>query len=213
MAKKAAKKAAKSRQASALSPQGDRRRADERAAARAARRDLFRAARHPQEAHRAVPDLAERAGARPSRAGARRARALQDLAVAAAVGDRDPRHRATLEGALRVVRACADGGKGRREAADRQGRSRPAARRSRRRRTSSRSSISSRRSTRPGASATKPTSACTAFLGDAGVVELVGICGYYAMISMTLNVFRAQDSGRRAAAVQGAVSRCRDAHG
>jgi len=31
-----------------------------------------------------------------------------------------------------------------------------------------------------------------AFLGDTGVVELVGICGYYAMISMTLNVFRAQ---------------------
>ena len=31
-----------------------------------------------------------------------------------------------------------------------------------------------------------------AFLGDAGTVELVGICGYYAMISMTLNVFRAQ---------------------
>lgn len=31
-----------------------------------------------------------------------------------------------------------------------------------------------------------------AFLGDAGVVELVGICGYYAMISMTLNVFRAE---------------------
>ena len=31
-----------------------------------------------------------------------------------------------------------------------------------------------------------------AFLGDAGIVELVGICGYYAMISMTLNVFRAE---------------------
>jgi 4-carboxymuconolactone decarboxylase len=31
-----------------------------------------------------------------------------------------------------------------------------------------------------------------ALLGDAGMVELVGICGYYAMISMTLNVFRAQ---------------------
>jgi 4-carboxymuconolactone decarboxylase len=31
-----------------------------------------------------------------------------------------------------------------------------------------------------------------AFLGDAGTVELVGICGYYALISMTLNVFRAQ---------------------
>ncbi len=30
------------------------------------------------------------------------------------------------------------------------------------------------------------------FLGDQGMVELVGICGYYAMISMTLNVFRAQ---------------------
>jgi 4-carboxymuconolactone decarboxylase len=31
-----------------------------------------------------------------------------------------------------------------------------------------------------------------AFLGDAGTVELVGICGYYALISMTLNTFRAQ---------------------
>ena len=31
-----------------------------------------------------------------------------------------------------------------------------------------------------------------AVLGDAGVVEFVGIIGYYAMISMTLNVFRAQ---------------------
>ena len=29
-----------------------------------------------------------------------------------------------------------------------------------------------------------------AFLGDAATVELVGILGYYAMISMTLNVFR-----------------------
>ncbi len=31
-----------------------------------------------------------------------------------------------------------------------------------------------------------------AMLGDAGTVELVGICGYYALIAMTLNVFRAQ---------------------
>ena len=31
-----------------------------------------------------------------------------------------------------------------------------------------------------------------AFLGDTGMVELVGICGYYALISQTLNVFRAQ---------------------
>jgi 4-carboxymuconolactone decarboxylase len=29
-----------------------------------------------------------------------------------------------------------------------------------------------------------------AFLGDAAIVELVGILGYYALISMTLNVFR-----------------------
>jgi 4-carboxymuconolactone decarboxylase len=29
-------------------------------------------------------------------------------------------------------------------------------------------------------------------LGDAGTVEFIGICGYYAMIAMTLNVFRAQ---------------------
>src|SRR5208337_2537392 len=28
-------------------------------------------------------------------------------------------------------------------------------------------------------------------LGDAGTVELVGILGYYAMVSMTLNVFKA----------------------
>jgi 4-carboxymuconolactone decarboxylase len=31
-----------------------------------------------------------------------------------------------------------------------------------------------------------------AFLGDRGTVELVGICGYYALISMTLNTFRAE---------------------
>jgi 4-carboxymuconolactone decarboxylase len=31
-----------------------------------------------------------------------------------------------------------------------------------------------------------------AFLGDAATVELVGILGYYALISMTLNVFRMQ---------------------
>jgi 4-carboxymuconolactone decarboxylase len=30
------------------------------------------------------------------------------------------------------------------------------------------------------------------FLGDQGMVELVGICGYYALISMTLNTFRAE---------------------
>jgi len=29
-------------------------------------------------------------------------------------------------------------------------------------------------------------------LGDAGMVELVGILGYYSLISMTLNVFRAK---------------------
>ena len=29
------------------------------------------------------------------------------------------------------------------------------------------------------------------FLGDAGMVELVGTLGYYVMISMLLNVFRA----------------------
>ena len=31
-----------------------------------------------------------------------------------------------------------------------------------------------------------------ALLGDTGTVEFIGICGYYALISMTLNVFRAQ---------------------
>jgi 4-carboxymuconolactone decarboxylase len=31
-----------------------------------------------------------------------------------------------------------------------------------------------------------------AFLGDSAMVELVGILGYYSLISMTLNVFRAQ---------------------
>jgi len=31
-----------------------------------------------------------------------------------------------------------------------------------------------------------------ALFGDAGVVELVGICGYYALISMTLNTFCAE---------------------
>ena len=32
--------------------------------------------------------------------------------------------------------------------------------------------------------------AAQAILGDAGVVELVGLLGYYAMVAMTLNVFR-----------------------
>jgi 4-carboxymuconolactone decarboxylase len=32
--------------------------------------------------------------------------------------------------------------------------------------------------------------AVRAVLGDAGMVELVGLCGYYAMVAMTLNVFR-----------------------
>jgi 4-carboxymuconolactone decarboxylase len=32
--------------------------------------------------------------------------------------------------------------------------------------------------------------AVNAILGDAGTVELVGLLGYYAMVSMTLNVFR-----------------------
>jgi 4-carboxymuconolactone decarboxylase len=32
--------------------------------------------------------------------------------------------------------------------------------------------------------------AAHAILGDTGVVELVGLCGYYAMVAMTLNVFR-----------------------
>ena len=181
-----------SRQAPALSPEGDQRRADERAAAGAARRDLFRAARHPQEAHRAVPDLAERAGARPSGAGARRACALQDLAVAAAVGNRDPAP------PRRSGRRITSGSRTRRWP------KRPA------------SSRRPSRTSRPGAtpkSAAKDELAIIdfvkelyktrrvsdktykrvhAFLGDAGVVELVGICGYYAMISMTLNVFRAQ---------------------
>lgn len=31
-----------------------------------------------------------------------------------------------------------------------------------------------------------------AIFGDAGMVELVGICGYYALISMTLNTFRSE---------------------
>ena len=29
-----------------------------------------------------------------------------------------------------------------------------------------------------------------AIVGDAGMVEFVGICGYYVLVAMTLNVFR-----------------------
>jgi 4-carboxymuconolactone decarboxylase len=36
----------------------------------------------------------------------------------------------------------------------------------------------------------KSYKAVNAILGDAGTVELVGLLGYYAMVSMTLNVFR-----------------------
>ncbi len=66
----------------------------------------------------------------------------------------------------------------------------PAARRNRHPRTSARSMISCRSFTRRGASADRTYKRVHAFLGDAAMVELVGILGYYVMISMTLNVFR-----------------------
>ena len=50
---------------------------------------------------------------------------------------------------------------------------------------------SSKSSTANGASAPAHSIAVKKILGDAGTVELVGILGYYAMVSMTLNTFKA----------------------
>ena len=102
------------------------------------------------------------------------------------------RHRADLEGALRVVRPRAAGREGRRQAADRQGHpGRP-----RRRRSAAKDELAIidfvKELYKTRRVSDKTYKRVHAFLGDAGVVELVGICGYYAMISMTLNVFRAQ---------------------
>ena len=58
-----------------------------------------------------------------------------------------------------------------------------------------------------GARATAPTRPRTRSVGDTGMVELVGLLGYYAMVAMTLNVFRMPVRGRNAAAVQGAGGR------
>ena len=160
MAKKAAKKLQRTRQAPALSPQGSDRRADDPAAAGAAGRDLRRPARHPQKADGSIRDLDARARIRRPCARARRACALQDHAVAPAIGDRHCLHRAKVEGAVRVARARADGLKaGVKPETIKEiqaGRVR-----SRRRRTSARSTISSTSSIRPAASATKGTSAST----------------------------------------------------
>ena len=58
------------------------------------------------------------------------------------------------------------------------------------RRTSARSTISSRSLHKTKRVSDRTTSACTTIVGDAGMVEFVGICGYYVLVAMTLNVFR-----------------------
>ena len=49
---------------------------------------------------------------------------------------------------------------------------------------------SSRRSIATRRASDRAYKAAHAILGDAGMVELVGLLGYYAMVAMTLNVFR-----------------------
>ena len=83
-------------------------------------------------------------------------------------------HGAAVARAVRVVRTCADGGKSRREDKNDRGFARRA-------RTDVRAQ---------GRASDRVYKRVHAFLGDAAMVELVGILGYYVMISMTLNVFR-----------------------
>ncbi len=66
----------------------------------------------------------------------------------------------------------------------------PAASPRRRPRTSGRSTLSSRSSTATSACRNRTYKGVNAILGDAGTVELVGLLGYYAMVAMTLDVFR-----------------------
>ena len=73
-------------------------------------------------------------------------------------------------------------------------------------RTSARSTTSFRSSTRRGASAIRPTRLVVDVLGEPATVELVGILGYYVMISMILNVFRMLPPEGSAASVRGEMA-------
>ena len=152
--------------------------------------DPLRPARRQHDHPRAVRGVPACSGLRRAGAATRRPLPLQDGGAAAALRVRHPGHRQAVARAIRMVRPRAAG-----RARGRQDRRRSAictrgACRNRPRRTSARSTTSSRSSTRRGASAIRPSSACSAILGEAATVEFVGILGYYVLISMILNVFR-----------------------
>ena len=111
--------------------------------------DPLRAARKIDHPARAVRGLAARAGVRPPGAGAGRPLPLPDRAAAAAFGICDFMHGAAVARAIRVVRACADGGESRRQAENDPGSAQRVASRNPRPRTSARSMPSSASSTRP----------------------------------------------------------------
>ena len=125
-----------------------------------------------------------------ARAGARRLCALQFEPAAAALGARDLRHRRVLEGELRVVSRT------------RRSPSRPASIRPRSRRSAPARTPKLTKSRRAGdlrfrdragrpsaASPTRRSSAPRRNSGETSVIDLVGIIGYYSLVSVTLNAF------------------------
>jgi hypothetical protein len=109
---------------------------------------------------------------------------LQQGGAAAVIGVRHPVHGADLARAVRVVRPCADGGEGRRQAEDDLREPKSAAKDERAIYAFVQELYKTRRVS------DRTYKRLHTLIGDEAMVELVGILGYYALISMTLNVFR-----------------------
>ena len=97
--------------------------------------------------------------------------------------------RPALQGAVRVLRPCParQGSRASRPRSSR--RCAPAQRRLSRATSSASSTTSSPSISRPTGSSTPNYKRAVDAFGEPGVVDLVGVCGYYMLVSMTLNVF------------------------
>ena len=140
----------------------------------------------PVQDERAVLLLSALARVRRARPEARRPSALRHQDRAAALRVRDPRHRAALEGAIRMGGAR----RGRRRRASSRRRSATCARAAPRKAPKDESAICVHQGALPHKRVSSAPTSAHAILGDPGMVELVGLLGYYAMVAMTLDVFR-----------------------
>ena len=113
---------------------------------------------------------------------------LQRRGAAAPVGVHNPGAGTLLALAIRVLGACADRGKGRRQGSDDRGAADRREPRLTREQRAIYDFIAELHKTKRVAD--KTYARVHALFGDAGMVEFVGILGYYTLVAMTLNVFR-----------------------